>query len=159
MQKKNLNKILLFALSIILFFTVAYVILSGDEGAIGSNDQIIQIEQQEDVEQWIKEHQKDEQSKYVSYTFRNNELLQSHFEKHGIDMGFADAAAYEKAASDVINNPLAEHKTEKEDGDLVYYIEETNEFVILSKPQSQGDKGFIRTYFLPDDGRDYYDRQ
>ena len=68
-------------------------------------------------------------------------------------MGFASAEEYEAAASAVINNPAALTKTEKEDGDYVYYLEETNEFVILSTD------GYIRTYFLPSAGKAYYDRQ
>lgn len=95
---------------------------------------------------------KPEQQK-VSYYFRNSSLLNQHYDKHGKDMGFKDAKSYEKAASDVINNPAALHKTEKEDGDFVYYIVATNEFVVLSKD------GYIRTYFLPDAGKAYYDRQ
>ncbi len=92
--------------------------------------------------------------KYVEYKFRTQKLLNDHFEKHGKpEMGFKSASDYEKAASDVINNPKALHKTEKEDGDTCYYIEETNEFVVLSKD------GYIRTYFLPSAGKAYYDRQ
>ena len=68
-------------------------------------------------------------------------------------MGFSSSQEYEKAASDVINNPKALSKIEKEDGDFVYYVEETNEFVILSTD------GYIRTYFLPSQGKKYYDRQ
>jgi hypothetical protein len=89
----------------------------------------------------------------VNYTFRNSRLLNEHYEKHGIEMGFASAAEYEAAASAVINNPAALSKTEKEDGDYVYYLEATNEFVILST------EGYIRTYFLPSAGKAYYDRQ
>ena len=92
-------------------------------------------------------------SAYVTYTFRSSKLLNEHYEKHGKEMGFANAKAYEKAACDVINNPDALTKTEKEDGDYVFYIEATNEFVILSKD------GYIRTYFLPRAGKKYYDRQ
>ena len=44
-------------------------------------------------------------------------------------------------------------KTEKEDGDYVFYVEETNEFVVVSTD------GFIRTYFLPSGGKSYFDRQ
>lgn len=87
------------------------------------------------------------------YRFRSKKLLNQHYEKHGYDMGFKNAAAYEAAASKVINNPDALTKTEKEDGDYVYYVEATNEFVILSKD------GYIRTYFEPDRGIDYYNRQ
>ena len=90
---------------------------------------------------------------YVNYTFRNSRLLNEHYEKHGIEMGFASAAEYEAAASAVINNPAALSKTEKEDGDYVYYVEATNEFVILSLD------GYIRTYFYPSAGKAYYDRK
>ena len=90
---------------------------------------------------------------YIEYSFRNSKLLNQHYEKHGMDMGFDSAEEYEEAASDVINNPDALSKTEKEDGDFVFYIEETNEFVVLSKD------GYIRTYFWPDAGKKYYDKQ
>ena len=88
-----------------------------------------------------------------TYKFRNKSLLDQHYDKHGKEMGFKNASEYEKAASDVINNPKALHKTEKEDGDTCYYVEATNEFVVLSKD------GYIRTYFLPSAGKAYYDRQ
>ncbi len=90
---------------------------------------------------------------YVEYTFRNERLLEEHFEKHGIEMGFDSAEEYQRAASDAANDPNALHKLEKEDGDDVYYIEETNEFVVISTA------GFIRTYFCPDSGIKYYDKQ
>lgn len=89
----------------------------------------------------------------ISYHFRNAKLLNQHYEKHGIEMGFDSAESYEKAAGDVINNPKALTKTEKEDGDYIFYIEETNEFVVLSTD------GYIRTYFLPSSGKKYFDKQ
>lgn len=89
----------------------------------------------------------------VTYKFRNNKYLSEHYEKHGIDMGFASKEEYEAAASAVINNPEALSKIEKEDGDYVYYVEATNEFVVLSTD------GYIRTYFLPDSGKKYFDKQ
>lgn len=87
------------------------------------------------------------------YYFRSKKLLESHYEKHGIDMGFSSPEEYEAAASAVIQSPDALYKTEKEDGDGVYYIEATNEFAVLSTD------GYIRTYFLPDAGKKYFDRQ
>lgn len=87
------------------------------------------------------------------YRFRNSELLDSHYNKHGIEMGFASAEEYEKAAAAVITAPGVLHKYEKEDNDDVYYLESTNEFVIVSTD------GFIRTYFKPNSGKDYFDRQ
>ncbi|MBR4515499.1 MAG: hypothetical protein IKO61_11505 [Lachnospiraceae bacterium] len=90
---------------------------------------------------------------YKEYHFKNKSRLNDHYEKHGKEMGFDSAKEYEQAASDVVNNPDALHKTEKEDGDDVYYVEATNEFVVVSK------QGFLRTYFLPDKGIDYFNRQ
>lgn len=86
-------------------------------------------------------------------TFYNDKLLDQHYDKHGRDMGFDSPEAYEEAANKVIFNEDTLHKTEKEDGDDVYYLEETNEFVVVSV------SGYIRTYFLPDDGMAYFNRQ
>ena len=87
------------------------------------------------------------------YCFRNSELLNEHYKDHGIEMGFASAEEYEKAAAAVIDAPGVLHKYEKEDNDDVYYLESTNEIVIVSTD------GFIRTYFKPDRGKDYFDEQ
>ena len=86
-------------------------------------------------------------------TFRNDKLLDEHFEKHGKEMGFTDAKVYEQAAAAVVTNPLSLHKVEAEDNDDVYYLESTNEFVIVSTD------GYIRTYFKPDKGKVYFDQQ
>ena len=86
-------------------------------------------------------------------TFRNENLLNEHYKKHGIEMGFATAGDYEQAAAAVVGNSEALHKTEAEDGDDVYYLVSTNELVIVSTD------GYIRTYFKPDDGIKYYNRQ
>lgn len=85
--------------------------------------------------------------------FRNTRLRQEHYEKHGIEMGFTSPEAYEQAAAAVVQNKDALHKLEEEDGDDVYYLESTNEFVIVSTD------GYIRTYFYPSNGKDYFDRQ
>lgn len=89
----------------------------------------------------------------TAYRFRNQKLLDQHYEKHGREMGFASAKDYEKAAAAVPNHPDVLHKIEKEDGDDVYYVEATNEFVVISTD------GYIRTYFNPDRGIDYYNKQ
>lgn len=99
------------------------------------------------------ENNSDDETSGEKYKFRNEKLLKSHYKKHGIEMGFDSAKEYEKAASKVAENPKALHKTEEEDGDDVYYIEDTNEFVVVSTD------GYIRTYFLPDRGKAYFDRQ
>lgn len=90
---------------------------------------------------------------YIEYYFRNEDLLEQHYKKHGMEMGFESMEAYEEAAGAVVYHPDVLMKTEKEDGDYVYYIEESNEFVVISQD------GYIRTYFNPSDGIDYFNRQ
>lgn len=85
-------------------------------------------------------------------TFRSERQKKQHFDKHGKEMGFANADAYEQAAAAVARNPKALYKEEKEDGDDVYYLERSDEIVFVSK------EGYIRTYFNPG-GRSYFDRQ
>ena len=87
------------------------------------------------------------------YSFRNAKLLEEHYQKHGIEMGFASAEEYQAAASAVVLNENSLHKLEAEDGDDVYYLEATNDFVIVSTD------GYIRAYFRPNNGIDYYNRQ
>ncbi len=123
----------------------------GDTSSLESDEQdIIEIEQGDPAdasdEQFIELEAPD-------LHFRSQSALDQHYEKHGIEMGFETEEEYEKAAAMVVANPKALHKLEAEDGDDVYYLEDTNEFVIVST------KGYIRTYFLPSAGIKYYNRQ
>lgn len=94
-----------------------------------------------------------QQDTEIVYTFRSEELFESHYEKHGMEMGFATPDDYLEGANLVIADPDALHKTEAEDGDDVYFLEDTNEFVVVSTD------GYIRTYFEPEDGIEYFERQ
>ena len=94
-----------------------------------------------------------ETEEYAALSFRREEQLTDHYEKHGIDMGYDSKEEYLAGANAVIANPDSLHKLEEEDGDNVYYLEESNEFVIVSTD------GYIRTYFWPQDGIAYYNRQ
>lgn len=91
------------------------------------------------------------------YKFRKKSYRDQHFEKHGSEFdasfGYTTAEEYEAGASLVVNNPNALHKLEAEDGDDIYYLEETNEFVVISTD------GYLRTYFRPSAGINYYNRQ
>lgn len=87
------------------------------------------------------------------YSFRNERLLNQHYEKHGIEMGFDTIEEYVAAANAVINHPDVLHKKEAEDNDDVYFLEATNEFVVVSTD------GYIRTYFIASGGIAYYNRQ
>ncbi len=93
------------------------------------------------------------QAPQAEYTFRYSDRLKEHYRKHGIEMGFSSPEEYLAAANAVIANPEALTKREKEDGDYLFYVEWTNEFVVLSTD------GYIRTYFCPDSGKRYFDRQ
>lgn len=88
-----------------------------------------------------------------AYNFRRPEYLTEHFQKHGAEFNYKTEEEYLAGANRVITSPEALHKKEKEDGDDVYYIESSNELVIVSTD------GYIRTYFKPEDGLAYFNRQ
>ena len=85
-------------------------------------------------------------------TFRSNRLLTEHFLKHGAEFPYSSAAEYLRGANRVIKDQNALHKAEAEDGDDVYYLAAANEIVFVSTD------GYIRTYFKPNDGIDYFNR-
>lgn len=87
----------------------------------------------------------------VTYKFRKAQYLTEHFEKHGAEFSYTTEEEYLAGANRVIQNPEALHKLEAEDGDDVYFVESTNEFVVVSTD------GYIRTYFIAN--IDYYNRQ
>ena len=91
----------------------------------------------------------------IFYTFRTEEQYQLHYEKHGDEFGDISKDEYLILANSLIQDESGEvlSKPEQEDDDTVYYREATNEFLILS------DDGYIRTFFRPDDGIEYYNRQ
>ena len=126
---------------------------TGDEAAEDTADVETAGTDTESADAAEGEYTYDADTHEVHYEFRNDRLLEQHYEKHGIEMGFDSEEDYEEAACEVIHNPEALTKTEQEDGDYVYYVEDTNEFVILSTD------GYIRTYFNPSSGISYYNRQ
>lgn len=87
-----------------------------------------------------------------SYSFRNADRLNEHFNKHGDETGSSSKEEYLQKANAVVSNPNSLSKTEQSenDGDTVYFLESTGELVILSKD------GYIRTYFIAD--KAYFDR-
>ena len=154
--KKDIIKYVFIA---VVVLAVILIIVSQNRSEESSSEtSSFELETTESSSEEVTEEDPEDNSSPVSdneeeYTFRNNKLLEEHYEKHGEDMGFDSAEDYEQAASDVVTNPEALHKTEKEDGDDVYYVEDTNEFVVVSTD------GYIRTYFYPSSGKKYYDNQ
>ena len=84
-------------------------------------------------------------------TFRNVDLLISHYQKHGGEVGASSPDEYQRKAAAVVSSENVLHKTESEDGDYVYFNPSTGEFVIVSTD------GYIRTYYIAD--MDYFERQ
>ena len=105
------------------------------------------------IEEEYQEEQQEQQEVDITYTFRNKRLFEEHFEKHGEEFPYATKEEYLEGANIMLTNPDKLHKLEKEDGDDVYYLEETNEFIIVSKD------GYLRTYFKPSNGKKYFDKQ
>lgn len=85
--------------------------------------------------------------------FRNDNLWEEHFLKHGGEFGYTTKEDYLEGANEVVASASSKHKQEAEDGDDIYYDAENNEIVFVSKD------GYIRTYFKPSDGIEYYNRQ
>ena len=144
-----------------LYYVIAILVIlfggTGVAGTITGSETTVPQEATVVVEEQIHaESQLVQEEQYVqeiTYSFRNEKLLNDHYEKHGKEMGFDSAHSYEAAANEVINHPDTLHRIEEEDGDDVYYLEENNGFVIVSID------GYIRTFFYPDDGLDYFNRQ
>ena len=135
-------------------------VLFGGTGVVGSvTDTETTVPQQATVvveEQIQVESQVAQEEQYVeeiTYCYRNERLLNDHYEKPGKEMGFDSPESYEAAANAIIHHPDTLRRIEEDDGDDVYYLEETNGFVIVSID------GYIRTFFYPDDGLDYFNRQ
>lgn len=89
------------------------------------------------------------------YKFRSQKLLDQHFEKHGREFGRITKEEYVKMANELINSDSDSvlSKTEKEDGDYVFFDRNTGYFAVLSKD------GYIRTFFVPSQGEKYYNKQ
>ncbi len=89
----------------------------------------VAVRWQQETEESTSTWQQEVQSAYV---FRTQEQLSDHFERHGKEMGYDSEEAYLEGANRVVLSPDTLHKLEEEDGDDVYYLEATNEFVIVS---------------------------
>ena len=95
----------------------------------------------------------------VQYYFRSQAQYEQHYEKHGHEFipifGEITMEEYLMYANALIQSEDEEilTKTEKEDGDFMYFRPSTEEFLVLSTD------GYIRTYFIPTAGIDYWNRQ
>lgn len=115
--------------------------------------EVVEANTEEETTEEITEEATEEAVETVTYEFRKQQYLDEHFEKHGSEFDYETAEEYLSGANRVINDPNSLYKTEAEDGDHIYYLENTNEFVVVSTD------GYIRTYFKPSAGIDYFNRQ
>lgn len=132
-EKKSPSFALLLVALVVVVIGAVSVFLSGNKSDTSSNTY--------------------EGQNYSGYSFSSEEALEQHFYKHGSEFGYSTKEEYLQGAINVIENPDSLKKTEMEDGDIVYYLKSTNEIVFVSP------SGTIRTYFRPDDGIDYFNRQ
>lgn len=106
----------------------------------------------------ITETNKESESiKFVWHEFASQKLFDQHYQKHVIDQQeFGDITQEEYLnMANILLNSTGDNiltKTE-EDGDLLFYNVDTNEFAVLRTD------GIIRTYFKPSAGIDYFNRQ
>jgi len=80
---------------------------------------------------------------------------EEHWEKHGREFPeFHSAQEYEEGALHFVTNPPSGTLTKsRENGDTLYYDPATNTFAVKDR------RGEPRTFFRPDSGRVYWDRQ
>ena len=159
-EKKNPNKIWYVVIgvvvgTILLLALLALLVKSmyKDEGEGSSEQSTVVSTETSTTAKPESKSEKATEAAQPAYSFRSKKLKDQHYEKHGREMGFADADAYEAAAAEVVNDSSSLHKIEKEDGDDVYYREADNAFVVVSTD------GYIRTFFYPNGGKKYYDKQ
>lgn len=154
--RQNPKKKISYMIAAILILAVVAVFRLG-EGAGKDENQIVEsdVSESQIVESDISENQivESDISESQELRFRNEHYMNEHFEKHGAEFPYDTVEEYVAGANEVINSEESLHKNEKEDGDDVFFLEKTGGFVIVSTD------GYIRTYFKPDDGIDYYNRQ
>jgi len=97
--------------------------------------------------------QLEDNKEQISFTFRNEALLESHYNKHCSEFGNITKEEYLEGANRLLNSTSDDILTKtRENGDIIFYNPNTNEFAIKSAD------GYIRTYFKPTDGIDYFNR-
>ncbi len=87
--------------------------------------------------------------------FASEEKLVKHFLKHGKDFGNISEAQYLSRAQQLLNSKSCGDILTKirSNGDILFYNKATNEFAIKSS------EGYIRTFFKPSNGLDYFLKQ
>lgn len=92
--------------------------------------------------------------------FRSEEHWEDHYQKHVIDQdefsedfGELTKEQYLMLAQWLMDFADEDVQIKEDDGDTLYYDADNNFFGVMS------DDGYIRTFFRPTAGQDYFDRQ
>ena len=90
-----------------------------------------------------------------SVGFRSNERLEEHFQKHGREFAAASARDYLRLAQALRDRPAGGDVLERvrEDGVVSRFDRRSGAFIAF------GADGVIRTFFRPNDGERYFERQ
>lgn len=176
MDKKKLRSVIVVGILAIVFFTLTRTNpFSPDAATLSEDPSLVLLEEEKtdsesepeptetfkgedelsskSASEQLSEAKSELSEEQPYYWFSTKANRDEHFEKHKDEFEYATAKEYLDGANRVINDPAALKKTEAEDGDYIFYLEASNEIVFLAKD------GDIRTYFKPEDGIDYYNRQ
>ncbi|UCB56616.1 MAG: hypothetical protein JSV30_05245 [Candidatus Omnitrophota bacterium] len=112
---------------------------------------------------WLCTENKEKYSQSLSVTspvevaqwplFATEERLIEHFRKHGAEFGYKHPNEYLWGAQKLISAGEGVLTHSRSDGDKLFYHPGSNEFAVLSA------RGYIRTYFKPNSGYQYWQRQ
>jgi hypothetical protein len=91
----------------------------------------------------------------TSAGFKSKSHLESHFEKHGAELGVASAAEYLALAKALRDAPRSSdvRETVRTDGVVTRFDRKSGAFIAFEAD------GTIRTFFKPNDGEAYFRRQ
>jgi hypothetical protein len=91
----------------------------------------------------------------TSIGFRSRGALDEHFEKHGAEFGVSDRERYLRLACELRDAPLGSNVLEgtRSDGVITRFDARTGAFVAFNRDRT------LRTFFKPNDGRAYFERQ
>lgn len=133
-----------------------YSLTAGEETAVqpaAEQQTKTQTEEQTEPEQTTEIQTQD----FVWYEFASEQLFEEHYQKHVVtqkEFGDITRQEYLEMVNVLLNSSGDNILTKmEEDGDLLVYNVDTNEFAVL-RPD-----GVIRTYFKPSAGIDYFNRQ
>ncbi|WP_370774249.1 DUF6531 domain-containing protein [Holdemania massiliensis] len=127
------------------------------EGAAASNPAISEalgITQSAIVNGGGKSGEQSDDKNNIETNFKSQDLLDSHYDKHKGEFGSITKDEYLMKANELINSEGDNILTKvRNNGDILYYNSSTNEFAVKTKD------GFLRTFFKPSEGLEYFKRQ